>query len=211
MDDWKGACCRCRTLHGAAIVKALDVRALLKVDADEPPPRHAAYEDGLGSTMIGATAPIMNNEPRADRAAKHHGRSASSRVSFVKVEWIRTDLVRPPKAIRIEVPMWRDPRSWARVVGCTARRHQGTPAGPRHAAHAIRASRDTSRSPTSGAGSVPEESALGVRRRGDRLIAFGRSFNAASQSRVSSRTRPVQVRHERWFLLRQVRVVHIGG
>jgi hypothetical protein len=32
-----------RTLHGAAIVKARDVRtALLDVVADEPPPRHAA-------------------------------------------------------------------------------------------------------------------------------------------------------------------------
>jgi hypothetical protein len=48
-----------RTLHGAAIVKTCDVRAaLLKVTADEPPPRHAVIRGW----------PYIDNDPELQKA-----------------------------------------------------------------------------------------------------------------------------------------------
>jgi hypothetical protein len=55
-----------RTLHGAAIVKASDVRsALLDVIADEPPPRHAAI---TGWPWL-ADDPVLQKAQQKERAA----------------------------------------------------------------------------------------------------------------------------------------------
>jgi hypothetical protein len=65
-----------RTLHGAAIVKAREVRsALLEVAADEPPPRHAVIRGW----------PYLDNDPELQKAQqKERANSIASKALLLR-------------------------------------------------------------------------------------------------------------------------------
>jgi hypothetical protein len=65
-----------RTIHGAAVVKAKDVRATqLDVIADEPPPRHAAIRGW----------PLVENDPELQKAQwKEQALLVASKAALVR-------------------------------------------------------------------------------------------------------------------------------